>query len=74
MDGFMKEMVAGFVELHSMNLDTAKYKIGDEVKVNHRLCSPDIVRTITGMAEVDEGVVEYSMKDLNFLIWEEEIL
>lgn len=73
MEDFMKEMVAAFVEDHPTNLATAKYKIGDEVRVNHSLCSPDIVRTITGMAEIDEGVIEYSMKGLGFLIWEEEI-
>ena len=69
-----KETIDAYVKTHSTDLDVAKYKIGDNVKVNHSLCSPNIVRTITGMAEVDEGVVEYSMKDLNFLIWEEEIL
>jgi len=56
-----------FIELHSENFDSAKFKIGDDVLYNGN------IHKILAVNMCDANLIEYAIDNHNFLVWEDEL-
>ena len=62
-----------FAPLHNKDVEGAKFKISDEVKIKFDTHVPRLRGIITGVNCVDENVYEYSLKGFTFLYYENEL-
>lgn len=72
-------MVAGidfgsfFSPLHDKDVEGAKFKIGDEVKIKSDSHIPRMRGIITGVNCMDEDLYEYSLEGFVYLYYENEL-
>ena len=62
-----------FEPLHNKDVEGAKFKIGDEVKIKSDVPIPKMRGTITGVNWMDENLYEYSLKGFTFLYYEDQL-